>query len=214
MPENTVSDVEQALMLTQEAFDRLPSIEDANFLDAVQQGSQSVFLGMPLLADVDLIVTSEDWKDVVLTIAAQPDVPRNITVTLTDANDSVTGVCTIVGTDARGRAVTEVMTIAVGGVGKVFTGTKIFGKVTSATITGSAGELNGTDVVTVGVGKVIGTPFDMDSDATVHHVYLNGIRIASPVLTTGEATSGIDVSAGTYDGAKWMQAFIEISSAT
>ena len=169
----------------------------------------SLFMGAPILADVDRIVTSQDWEDIALTIAAQPDVPRNITVTLTDANDSVSGVCTIIGTDIRGRTITEVMTVALG-TGKVFTGTKIFASVTSATISGSSGELNGTDVVTVGVGNVIGTPMDLDSVATVRHAYLGGTKL-TPTVSTGESTSGLNASAGTYDGSKMLHAFLQVA---
>ena len=216
MGENTLSDLElERLPNPEEAAliahldTRLPTAAEAVLI--AQPRALSVFMGMPLLADVDLIVTSEDWADGALTIAAQPDVPRNLTCTLTDANDSVAGVCTFIGTDAQGRAVTEVMTVDTGD-GKVMTGTKIFASVTSCTITGTSGALSGTDVVTVGVGKVIGLPWDLTASAEVKHVYLAGTRIASPVITTGVSLSGIDVSAGTYDGAKWMQAFVQAAA--
>lgn len=198
--------------LSTEEFARLPNVEIASYLSKIQRGIQSLFMGAPIAADDNRIVVSEDWKDVVLTLAAQPDVPRNLTATLTDANDSVSGVLTFIGKDIRGRTITEVMTVALG-VGKVFVGTKIFASVTSATITGSSGELNGTDTVIVGVGDVIGVPMDLDADAVVHHVYLGGVRIASPVLSTGISLSGVDVSAGTYDGSKMLQTFLELSSA-
>jgi hypothetical protein len=201
MSENTVSD---------EEFGRIPNAEEASYLTKVQGGVQSLFLGAPILADVDRIVTSADWADGALTIAAQPDVPRNITITLTDANDSVTGVCTVVGTDIRGRTITEVQTISVAGTGKVFTGTKIFASVTSATISNTAGATAATDLVTVGVGKVIGTPMDLDSDATVRHAYLGGTKL-TPTVTTGVSLSGIDASSGTYDGSKMLQVFLEVS---
>lgn len=202
--ENTISDVE---------FARIPNVEESGYLGKAQRGIQSLFMGAPVLADVDRIVTSENWADGALTIAAQPDVPRNLTATLTDADDSVSGVCTFIGKDCRGRTITEVMTVALG-TGKAFVGTKIFASVTSCTISGTSGALAGTDVVTVGVGNVIGTPMDTDSDATVHHVYLGGTRIASPTLTTGVSLSGVDASSGTYDGSKMLHAFLELSSAT
>jgi hypothetical protein len=201
MGEQTLSDTEYA---------RLPNVEEAGFLAAAQRGIQSVFMGAPILADVDRIVASEDWDDGTLTIAAQPDVPRNITATLTDADDSVTGVLTIVGTDIRGRAVTEVMTVTLG-VGKAFVGTKIFASVTSCTISGTSGAEAAVDTVTVGVGDVIGTPMDLESGATVHHAYLGGTKL-TPTVTTGVSLSGLDASAGTYDGSKMLHAFLEISS--
>lgn len=196
--EHTVSD---------EEFARIPNAEEASLLSKGQGGIQSIFMGAPILADVDRIVTSEDWDDGTLTIAAQPDVPRNITVTLTDANDSVSGVCTIVGTDIRGRTVTEVMTVETG-TGKAFVGTKIFASVTSLTISGTTGATASTDVVTAGVGNVIGTPMDLDSVATVRHAYLGGTKL-TPTVTTGVSLSGIDASGGTYDGSKILHVFLQ-----
>jgi len=198
--------------LSLEEISRLPNLEIATYLAKVQRGIQSVFMGAPVLADVDRIVVSVDWADGALVIAAQPDVPRNVTATLTDADNSVSGVLTIVGKDCRGRTITEVQTVVLG-VGKAFVGTKIFASITSITITGTSGATPSTDVVTVGVGDVIGTPMDLDADATVHHTYLGGTRIASPVLATGVSTSGINASAGTYNGAKMLQAFIDLSKA-
>lgn len=175
---------------------------------AAEQGTRSQLLGAPALADVDRIVTSADWSDGALTIAAQPDMPRNITAVLTDANASITaGLLTIVGVDHAGRAVTEVMDIT---DGLTFTGTKIFASVTSATISGTAGvPASGTDVVTVGIGNVIGTESDLTASAEVTNVYLGGTRIASPTVSTGVSLSGVDASSGTYDGSKLLQVFVK-----
>ena len=177
----------------------------------VEQGSRSESLGWPILADVDRIVTSADWADGALTVAAQPDVPRNLTITLTDANDSITGgLCTIVGVDINNRAVSEVMSIAVDG--KTFTGTKIFASVTSATISGTTGTpASGTDLVTIGVGNVIGIPFDLTASSEVLHAYLGQTKL-TPTIATGISTSGVNASAGTYDGAKLLQVFIKPST--
>ena len=193
--------------ISDEEFGRIPTAEQDSLLDNIQGGIQSLFMGAPVLADVDRLVVSENWADGALTIAAQPDVPRNITCTLTDANNSVSGVCTFIGKDIRGRTVTEVMTV-VDGVGKAFTGAKIFASITSATISGTAGALAGTDVVTVGVGNVIGTPMDLTSLATVRHAYLGGTKL-TPTVTTGVSLSGIDASAGTYNGTKMLHVFLQ-----
>ena len=167
---------------------------------------QSAFLGLPVVADNDRIVTSADWADGALTIAAQPDVPRNLTVTVTDDNDSITGgTLTITGLDARGEAVSEVLNIA---NGKTLTGTKIFGSVTSAVIAGTTGTAaSGTDVLIIGVGNVIGLPADIGVTAAVKHVYLGGTRVASPTIATGNQTSGVNVSAATYNGSKALHVY-------
>jgi len=168
-----------------------------------------IFLGAPVLADADKIVTSEDWDDGALTIAAQPDVPRNLTITVTDANASITGgICTIVGTDSQGRSITEVMDIT---DGLSWTGTKIFATVTSATISGTTGvPATGTDVVTVGVGNVIGLPVDLSAEAEVIRAYVAAAPVTPDAVATGESTSGIDANSATYDGSKLMWAIVKL----
>jgi len=198
MGENTLSDQE---------LGRLPDDNEKAALSAMSVGVQSAFLGAPVLADVDRIVASEDWKDVALTIAAQPDVPRNLTVALTDVDNSVTGLLTITGKDAMGREVVETMAPDGAGGGKALVGTKIFAEITSAVITNSAGEATGVDVITIGVGDVIGLPVDIAVAACVVHAYLDGAKV-SPTIATGVSESGIDASAGTYDGIKLLYALV------
>lgn len=202
--ENTISDQEMT---------RFPSVEQAGVLSKLQKGIQSLFMGAPILADADRVVASCDWADGSLVIAAQPDVPRNITVVLTDADDSVTGLITVTGVDARGRTVVETMAPDGEGEGKTLTGTKLFARVDSVVISDTAGAEVDVDLVVVGVGNVIGTPFDLDSDAVVHHVYLGGALQESPTVSTGVSLSGIDASAGTYDGSKMLHAFLQLSVA-
>lgn len=200
--ENTLSDQE---------MQRVPNVEEAALIGKLQKGIQSLFMGAPILADADRIVASVDWADGALVVAAQPDVPRNITIALTDADNSVTGLITVTGKDARGRTVVETMEPDGAGAGKTLTGTKIFAKVDSVVVSGTAGAAPGSDVVVVGVGDVIGTPNDLDSEAVLHHAYLGGVRQAAPVLATGVSTSGINASAGTYDGTKILHAFLQLS---
>lgn len=178
-------------------------------LQRAVDGAQHVFMGAPVLADVDKIVTSEDWDDGALTIAAQPDVPRNLTVTVTDADTSITGgICTIVGKDSQGRAISEVMDIT---DGLSWTGTKIFATVTSATISGTTGvPATGTDVVTVGVGNVIGLPVDLSAEAEVIRAYVAAAPVTPDAIATGESTSGIDCNGATYDGSKLMWAIVKL----
>jgi hypothetical protein len=202
MGETTLSDQE---------FARVPNAEEAAYLAKAQVGTSSLYMGAPVVLDDNRIVVSEDWADGDLTIAAQPDVPRNLTVVLTDANDSVTGLLTITGKDPMGRTVVETMQPDGAGGGKTLTGTKIFASVTTLTITDTAGATPATDVVIVGVGNVIGLPWDIDASAAVQHVYLGGTIQSSPTIATGVSTSGIDASSGTYDGSKVLHAFVQPS---
>lgn len=166
----------------------------------------SQMLGLPVLADVDRIVTSIDIANGAQVIAAQPDVPRSLTVTVTDANASITaGTVTIVGTDPQGRTVTEVLTLPT----LTLTGTKIFASVTSVTVASLAGAAAG-DTITVGVGNKIGLPFDILKTSAVKHTYLGGTRVAAPTVAVGTSLSSVDASAATYDGAKALQVLVDV----
>jgi len=175
-------------------------------------GANSVFLGAPILADVDRIVTTVLIADGAMAIAAQPDCPRNLTAVLTDADDSVTSVVTMRGRDIQGRPVVEVMEIALG-VGKSFVGTKIFAKVDSIVVSGTSGaDAPATDMITVGVGDVIGLPNDIENAGEVLHVYVNGTKNTPDAIATGEGTSGINSTSATYDGAKLMYAMVKTAT--
>jgi len=170
--------------------------------------ASQLFLGQPSLAAANGLVASVDWANGSLTLVAQPTVPRNVTATLTDANNSIAGLLTITGKDPQGRTVVETMQPNAAGGGKTLVGTKIFAQVLSAVISGSTGEQLGTDLIVVGYGTVVGMPFDIDAAAAVKHVWLGGVRQTSPVVATGKSTSGIDASAGTYDGTKVLMALV------
>lgn len=198
--ENTISDAVK---------DRIPTVEEEELLQQALTGALSLFLGVPVVADVDRIVESILFADGTLTIAAQPDCPRNVTATLTDADDSVVGTLTITGKDPMNRTITEVMSPDGEGGGKTLVGTKIFAKIDSVVISGASGGEGGVDLLVVGVGNVIGLPLDIPDVDGVRHVYLGGVRIASPTVAIGASTSGIDASAGTYDGAKILHALVQ-----
>lgn len=159
-------------------------------------------VGAPILLDDNRVVTIIDWADGTLSLDAQPDVPRNITILLTDADNSVTGTMTVTGKDTEGASVVETMSPDGLGAGKALTGTKIFAQVDSVVITATAGATGGVDQVIVGVGNIIGLPTDIKATSAVNHVYLGGIRQTSPTVSIADQTSGVDASAGTYDGSK------------
>lgn len=140
-----------------------------------------IALGSPVVDDVDRIVTSANMKVGAYTIAAQPDVARNITVTQTavDAEDT-NGTIVVVGTDIAGNAITETITP---NAGATVAGAKAFKTVTSVT---GAGWIigGGNDTITVGVGSLIGLPMSLTADALVFAGTLNGTREATlPVIT-------------------------------
>lgn len=138
-------------------------------------------LGSPVVDDVDRIVTSANMKVGAYTIAAQPDVPRNITVTQTavDAEDT-NGTVVIVGTDIAGNVITETLTP---NAGATVAGAKAFKTITS--VTGAGWVIGGgNDTITVGVGSLIGLPYLLPADSLVIAGTLGGTREATlPVLT-------------------------------
>lgn len=163
-------------------------------------------LGAPIVATTNRIVAAVDYANATHTIAAQPDTPRNLTGTLTDANNSVTaGVTTITGKDPEGNTIVEAPTFAQLRAG--WTGTKVFAQVTSVVTTGAVGGAPGVDTFVIGVGNVIGLPSSIEAAAQVRHVFLAGTRVAAPVIAVGKNKSGVDVSASTYDGAKALRVY-------
>lgn len=129
-------------------------------------------LGSPVVDDIDRIVTSANMKVGTYTIAAQPDVPRNITITHTAVGAADTlGTVTIAGTDRNGDAITEVITPL---NGTIASGAKAFKTVTSVTGAGWViGE--GNDTIKVGVGGLIGLPDKLSSSRCLFGI-LNGTR--------------------------------------
>lgn len=157
-------------------------------------------LGSPVVADVDRIVTSVDMKVGAYTIAAQPDVPRNITVTQTaGATEDTNGTIVIVGTDINGTAITETLTP---NAGATVAGAKAFKTVTS--VTGVGWVIDGVestkDTVTVGVGDLIGLPYYLPADSLVFAGTLGGTREATlPTIT--RSSTVLDLNTVDFDSA-------------
>lgn len=185
---------------------------EKNRLGRMLNQAQSVFLGAPILADVDRISVAADWADGSRTIAAQPDCPRNLTATLTDANNSITGgTMVIYGRDILGRPVEETFLEPDGaGGGKTLTGSKIFAYVDAAIISGTTGSVGaGVDQVVIGVGDVIGLPMDIEEEEEVLWAYVDGALTTPDAVAAGESESGINCTSATYDGTKLMYAFVQ-----
>lgn len=163
-------------------------------------------LGAPLAVVTNHVVASVAFANGSLTIAAQPDVPRNLTGTLTDGDTSVTaGIATITYIDPEGVQRVRVVTFAQLRAG--WAGTDIVGKVVSIVVSAMVGG-TGADVVVFGIGLKIGLPSPIEAASQVRHVYLGdgaASRIASPVIVTGLLSSAVDVSASTYNGIKRLR---------
>jgi len=169
-----------------------------------------VEMGAPALIDVDRILAVRDFQDeTVSSFAGQPDIPRNVEVTLLDTNSSVvSGYVTVYGISATGKAISEVFRPTPGGGSQTVSGKKMFAQVTKV-VTVDVSGATGSDDYTVGMGNVIGLPMNILSAEAVSTVYFNGAIIASPTITVGENSSGIDVSSSTYDGTKQLRAIVQ-----
>lgn len=100
--------------------------------------------------------------------AAQPDVPRNLTVKGNDAN--VSGDVVIAGTNAAGETISE--TFALNG-SAVVVGNKAFETVTLITL--PPYDTANTERVRVGVGSKIGLPAKLSRNSVIA-AFLNGVR--------------------------------------
>lgn len=179
---------------------------EKSFLQGTESGVEYVDLGAPVVADPDRLVAALDpIADGGLTVQAQPDVPRNVTALLTDANNSVSASLVIEGVGMDGYPVREEHDFVAGSASsKSFVGTKIFARVTSAVVSGTSGAASG-DTIQVGVGNVIGLPKPINNANAVKYASLGAVPVASPTVATGAQTSGVDLSGSTYNGSKAMK---------
>ena len=169
-------------------------------------------LGAPALADDDLIVTSTNMKVGSYTVAAQPDIPRNITVTVTaGATADTLGTVTISGTNYDDDEISEVITPV---AGSAIAGTKAFKSVT--TVVGAGWVIDaveGTnDTIKVGIGNELGLPLMLDSAVEIMMGIL-GTEIASttnPTVSNPVTLEGttIDISSKIYNGTKEALIFV------
>lgn len=165
-----------------------------------------LLLGTPVVADVDRIVTSVDMQVGEYTIAAQPDVPRNITVTRTVVTAADTpGTITVTGTNINDEAISEVITP--GATGVTVAGTKAFKSVASVVGEGWVIDTD-EDTITVGVGGVLGLPY-ATPDADQVKIGIVGTSLVAPTVVADATVeeSTVDLSSGTYDGSKKVWVF-------
>jgi len=108
--------------------------------------------------DVDRIVESTEMSNGAYALDGQPDVPRNITVTVSaEDTDDTLGIITISGLDINGSSLTEEITPI---ADRTVDGTSVFSKVYSITGAGWAiDSAEGTnDTIEIGVGDLFDVP--------------------------------------------------------
>jgi len=176
-------------------------------LKATLKGMPRFFnLGTPVVSDVDRIVTTCNMKVGTYTIATQPDIARNITVSATVVTGADTaGTITVAGYDINGKAISEAI-VPVGDATAV--GLLAFKTVTS--VTGAGWVIaTGNDTITIGVGDLLGLPFRITATSEVQMAYLDGTYVAPTVAAGGTfAGSTVDIHSGTYNGSKQAKVII------
>lgn len=132
-----------------------------------------------ITATTNRIVTSVALTNTSFTIAAQPDTPRNVTLTIVDTTPSITtGTITVTGTDVNAATQAEAFTITAGGT---YTGTKIFATVVTTVAVGvSTLGGAGDETITVGVGSTVGYRYCALADP---------VNAAGSAITSGSSTT-------------------------
>lgn len=104
------------------------------------------------VATTGAVVASADIANGNQVIAAQPDYPRTINITVTNTHSDITaGTVTVTGKDFTGKSVSQSINLAA-----VFTltGTQIFKTITTVTVAGLLGATSG-DTITVDTGNTV-----------------------------------------------------------
>lgn len=149
-----------------------------------------------LAATANHIVANEDLTQappINCTEAAQPDVPRNITITVTDGNASISAFqIDIAGINAYGNSATEQFLFA-GGL--VQTGNVAWSDDVTVTVTSIVGDDAG-DVLDVGIGSKLGLTNLIWATGNVWKVKKNNADYAAASYTVNATYDTVDVSTG------------------
>lgn len=161
-------------------------------------------LGAPRAVEAARAVASANMKVGTYTIANQPDMARNVSVTHTAVSTVDTlGTITFIGTDYNGAALTEIITPS---NGTVVNGTKAFATITS--ITGAGWVAGSTaDTITAGYGSLIGLPVALGSATGKVLGTLDTVVAVKATTGTTLATSTVTEASG--DGSKVLTIYLD-----
>jgi hypothetical protein len=121
--------------------------------------------------------------------------------TAVDVEDT-NGILTIVGKDARGYTISEVL---IPDAGVTVQGTKAFAQVTSITGAGWAQGGAGADTIVIGFGDVVGLPDFIPAAADVFLVAMGTALINAPTVTVDAALCKNTITATGADGTKKLR---------
>ncbi len=178
--------------------------------DLLTTGVVAFNLGKPAVEDDDNCVALEEMKNGAYTIAAQPDVPRNIVAEVEqDTAPDTKGKVVITGYDILGNKITEEITP--GADSTAVPGNKAFASVESIIGSGwAASNAGDEDSIKFGYGEKIGLPIALSTiDNVLLCLFDRAVDAATAAVgdppTVAETTLIIH---GTYNGAKVMQVLV------
>ena len=182
---------------------------------ASQQMIEKQSIAGPEIADPDQVLTTHAGPTsaavvTVTTFTAQPDFPRNITITPTGTTTDVEECdVTVSGTNIHNRAISEVLAFAAN-ASTATAGTKAFKTVTSVSWAADCESGGFAATWTVGVGDVLGLKACMDKAGYVIQTVFDGVYEATRATCVADADevekNTCDIN-GTLDGAKVVDFF-------
>ena len=156
------------------------------------------------IAQEDISASGATWEGGTI---AQPDVPRNVVLTVTDGDTSITaGTITVTGLDQGGVEVSEVFDVT---DGLVQTGDVVFAKITAVAGADFAGNGAG-DTVDMGYGVKIGLPNGKKGGLSITKLVANGTEQATSV--TVDTTNGSYTSSTAPDGSNDYEIWYKVNS--
>jgi len=160
-----------------------------NLGDNIVGDAKTTILVNVLAEDIDAIVDNEDLNvslPLTCTLDGQPDFGRNVTLTLTDGDDSISAInITVTGITSVGVTKTETFTFA-SFTAKVATGNYPFETISEVKVNSGTG-IGAGDVLEVGIGKKFGLQGRISVVGDVVWVKQNAAKTAS---YTASATYG------------------------
>lgn len=140
----------------------------------------------PIAADVDVFVAAilpTTGGTQTFTILTQPDVPRNVTMNLTDANSSIQEVrATVKGLDQGFNPITEFLVLSATPGTSQAVGTQAFYQIDSITAV-TTGTPGGGDVVSFGCGTGLGIPFRIGEEGDIKAKRVDAVQDTTGVVT-------------------------------
>lgn len=164
-----------------------------NNLNGLLNGTMWSRVSAPIAAELVSIKAAATPANGAITIAAQPDFPRKLQIRVVIGTTTTTaitaGTLTLVGTNAQGQAVTEVVSL-IANASVTLQSVNAYAHLTSATVAAYAANGSGT-------GNTLGIGVSAQLALTLPPGFSNLIVFKEDVDNADEAVGTVDATAGT-----------------